>query len=65
MKHFNFFNPFVDAIPEWPFRRLSQVAYRASASVRHLSIDELQRCADLIERAIDEERELYVEIGLS
>ncbi|MDO8775701.1 MAG: hypothetical protein Q7K57_44770 [Burkholderiaceae bacterium] len=62
MKHFDFFNPFVDAIPEWPFRRLSQVAYRASASVRHLSIDELQRCADLIERAIDEERELYVEI---
>lgn len=62
MSHFDEFNPFVDALPTWPFRRLSQIGFRASSLVRHLSTDELVECANLVEKIVAEERELYVEI---
>lgn len=60
MSYFDEFNPFVDTPPVWPFRRLNQIALRASSLVRHLSMDELVECAIFVEKTIAEERETTI-----
>jgi hypothetical protein len=60
--HFENFNPFVDYVPAWPFRRLDEVCRSASHAISAYALDDIKVIADAIEDAITEEKELYVEI---
>lgn len=56
------FNPFVDKVPSWPLKKLDHVAWRASRKLTPYHIDDLRRFAREIADAIQEEKELYVEV---
>lgn len=59
--YFEKFNPFVDYVPEWPFKRLSAMAWRASQILSHYPIEEIRRIAALLDEAIAAEKNAYVD----
>ena len=62
MAYFETFNPFVDKVPEWPFKRLDDVMSRAAAIVRHLSAEQLAAALKSISSAIEHQKLWYVEV---
>jgi hypothetical protein len=59
--YFEQFNPFVDYVPTWPFRRLNVIAHRAARLLGAHEIEELRRIASMIDETIAERKERYVE----
>lgn len=60
MARFDIYNPFVDRPPEWPFRKLDDVASRALKMLRSYQLEELKIWAAEVDKAVEYERELYV-----